>query len=160
MNDHTEIVEEIFFTNNGAIDLLTGAISQSRFDQIVKRDLQLSYRNQNQLIIISVRFNLKNYLESNNQMGTEQLKTEIESELVKIYFDLQNIFRQSDCICRISTLGFWIFLTGINKSDGELLLARTSDLLPNYLDLAISYHNSGESQLDWYAQIDKLHFLS
>jgi len=160
MNDHTEIVEEIFFTNNGAIDLLTGAISQSRFDQIVKRDLQLSYRNQNQLIIISVRFNLKNYLESNNQMGTEQLKTEIESELVKIYFDLQNIFRQSDCICRISTLGFWIFLTGINKSDGELLLARTTDLLPNYLDLIISYHNSGESQLDWYAQIDKLHFLS
>ena len=160
MNDHTEIVEEIFFTNNGAIDLLTGAISQSRFDQIVKRDLQLSYRNQNQLIIISVRFNLKNYLESNNQIGTEQLKTEVESELVKIYFDLQNIFRQSDCICRISTLGFWIFLTGINKSDGELLLARTSDLLPNYLDLAISYHNSGESQLDWYAQIDKLHFLS
>jgi GGDEF domain-containing protein len=160
MNDHTEIVEEIFFTNNGAIDLLTGAISQSRFDQIVKRDLQLSYRNQNQLIIISVRFNLKNYLENNNQMGTEQLKTEVESELVKIYFDLQNIFRQSDCICRISTLGFWIFLTGINKPDGELLLARTSDLLPNYLDLAISYHNSGESQLDWYAQIDKLHFLS
>jgi GGDEF domain-containing protein len=160
MNDHTEIVEEIFFTNNGAIDLLTGAISQSRFDQIVKRDLQLSYRNQNQLIIISVRFNLKNYLESNSQMGTEQIKTEVESELVKIYFDLQNIFRQSDCICRISTLGFWIFLTGINKSDGELLLARTSDLLPNYLDLAISYHNSGESQLDWYAQIDKLHFLS
>ena len=160
MNDHTEIVEEIFFTNNGAIDLLTGAISQSRFDQIVKRDLQLSYRNQNQLIIISVRFNLKNYLESNNQMGTEQVKTEVESELVKIYFDLQNIFRQSDCICRISTLGFWIFLTGINKSDGELLLARSSDLLPNYLDLAISYHNSGESQLDWYAQIDKLHFLS
>jgi len=160
MNDHTEIVEEIFFTNNGAIDLLTGAISQSRFDQIVKRDLQLSYRNQNQLIIISVRFNLKNYLENNNQMGTEQLKTEVESELVKIYFDLQNIFRQSDCICRISTLGFWIFLTGINKSDGELLLARTSDLLPNYLDLAISYHNSGESQLDWYGQIDKLHFLS
>lgn len=160
MNDHTEIVEEIFFTNNGAIDLLTGAISQNRFDQIVKRDLQLSYRNQNQLIIISVRFNLKNYLENNNQMGTEQLKTEVESELVKIYFDLQNIFRQSDCICRISTLGFWIFLTGINKSDGELLLARTSDLLPNYLDLAISYHNSGESQLDWYAQIDKLHFLS
>ena len=160
MNDHTEIVEEIFFTNNGAIDLLTGAISQSRFDQIVKRDLQLSYRNQNQLIIISVRFNLKNYLENNNQTGTEQLKTEVECELVKIYFDLQNIFRQSDCICRVSTLGFWIFLTGINKSDGELLLARTSDLLPNYLDLAISYHNSGETQLDWYAQIDKLHFLS
>jgi len=159
MNEHAEMAEQIYFANNGAIDLLTGAISQSRFDQIVKRDLQLSHRNQNQLIIISIRFNLNNYLAINNQMGAEQLKTEVESELVKIYFDLQNIFRQSDCICRISILGFWVLLTGMSKPDGELLLTRTSDLLPNYLDLAISYHNSGESQLDWYAQIDKLHFL-
>jgi hypothetical protein len=153
------MVEQIFFVNNGAIDLLTGAISQSRFDQIVKRDLKLSDRNQNHLLVISVRFNLKNYLVNNNQIDMNQIKTEVESELVKIYFDLQNIFRQSDCICRVSILGFWIFLTGISKSDGELLLTRTSDLLPKYLDLAISYHNSGESQLDWYAQIDKLHFL-
>jgi GGDEF domain-containing protein len=159
MNEHAEMAEQIYFANNGAIDLLTGAISQSRFDQIVKRDLQLSHRNQNQLIIISIRFNLNNYLAINNQMGAEQIKTEVESELVKIYFDLQNIFRQSDCICRISTLGFWVLLTGMSKSDGELLLTRTSDLLPKYLDLAIYYHNSGESQLDWYAQIDKLHFL-
>jgi GGDEF domain-containing protein len=159
MNDHTEMVDQIFFANNGEIDLLTGAISQSRFDQIIKRDLQLSDRNQNQLLVISLRFNLKNYLVNINQMDMDQVKTEVESQLVKIYFDLQNIFRQSDCICRVSALGFWIFLTGINKSDGELLLTRTIDLLPKYLDLAVSYHNSGESQLDWYAQIDKLHFL-
>jgi len=159
MNDHTEMVEQIYFVNNGEIDLLTGAISQSRFDQIIKRDLQLSGRNQNQLIIISVRFNLKNYLVNINQMHMNQVKTEVESQLVKTYFDLQNIFRQSDCICRVSTLGFWIFLTGISKSDGELLLTRTIDLLPKYLDFAVSYHNSGESHLDWYAQIDKLHFL-
>jgi hypothetical protein len=159
MIDHTEIAEQIFFANNGAIDLLTGALSQSRFDQIVKRDLQLSSRNQNQLIIISVRFNLKDYLVNNKQIGTDHVKTEVESELVKIYFDLQNIFRQSDCISRVSILGFWVFLTGVSKSDGELLLTRTSDLLPKYLDLAISYHNSGDSQLDWYAQLDKLHFL-
>ncbi|MCX6446767.1 MAG: hypothetical protein NTX10_01675 [Actinobacteria bacterium] len=159
MNDHSEITDQIFFANNGAIDLLTGAISQSRFDQIIKRDLQLSDRNQNQLIVISVRFNLKSYLANNNQIDTDQVKIEVESELVKIYFDLQNIFRQSDCICRVSTLGFWVFLTGMSKPDGELLLTRTSDLLSKYLELAISYHNSGESQLDWYAEIDKLHFL-
>lgn len=61
MNEHAEMAEQIYFANNGAIDLLTGAISQSRFDQIVKRDLQLSHRNQNQLIIISIRVNLNNY---------------------------------------------------------------------------------------------------
>ena len=94
MIDHTEIAEQIFFANNGAIDLLTGALSQSRFDQIVKRDLQLSSRNKNQLIVISVRFNLKDYLVNNKQIGTDQVKTEIESELVKIYFHLQNQFLQ------------------------------------------------------------------
>ena len=87
MNDHTEITDQIFFANNGEIDLLTGAISQSRFDQIIKRDLQLSDRNQNQLLVISLRFNLKNYLVNINQMDMDQVKTEVESQLVKIYFD-------------------------------------------------------------------------
>ena len=45
MTDHDEIAEQIFFVNNGEIDLLTGAIAQSRFDQIIKRDMQLSRRN-------------------------------------------------------------------------------------------------------------------
>jgi len=159
MNDQTEIAEQIFFVNNGEIDLLTGAMAQSRFDQIIKRDLQLSNRNLNQLIVISVRLNLDNYLRSCNQIIQGQIKNDVENELVKLYFELQNIFRESDCICRVSALGFWIFLTGINKSDGELLITRTNELLPKFLDLAISYHNPGESQLDWYAQIDKLHFL-
>ena len=158
MTDHDEIAEQIFFVNNGEIDLLTGAIAQSRFDQIIKRDMQLSRRNHTQLLIISVRLNLKNYLASINQIEIAQIKTEVESELVKTYFQLQNIFRQSDCICRISTTGFWIFLAGIDKSAGDQLLTRAGDLLPEYLDLASSYYNSGESQLEWYAQIDQLHF--
>ena len=62
MTDHGEIAEQIFFVNNGEIDLLTGAIAQSRFDQIIKRDMQLSRRNHTQLLIISVRLNLKNYI--------------------------------------------------------------------------------------------------
>lgn len=53
MKDLSEIAAQIFFVNNGEIDLLTGAIAQSRVDQIVKRDMQLSRRNQTQLLIIS-----------------------------------------------------------------------------------------------------------
>ena len=158
MTDHSEIAEQIFFVNNGEIDLLTGAIAQSRFDQIIKRDMQLSRRNHTQLLIISVRLNLKNYLASINQIEIAQMNTEVESELVKTYFQLQNIFRQSDCICRVSTTGFWIFLSGIDKSAGIQLLTRAGELLPRHLDLAISHHINGESQLDWYAQIDQLHF--
>ena len=158
MTDHGEIAEQIFFVNNGEIDLLTGAIAQSRFDQIIKRDMQLSRRNHTQLLIISVRLNLKNYLASINQIEIAQIKTEVESELVKTFFQLLNIFRQSDCICRVSTTGFWIFLSGIDNSAGVQLLTRAGELLPRHLDLAISHHINDQSQLDWYAQIDQLHF--
>jgi len=158
MKDLSEIAAQIFFVNNGEIDLLTGAIAQSRFDQIIKRDMQLSRRNQTQLVIISASLNLENYLETKNQIDLNQIKIEVESELIKTHFQLQNIFRQSDCICRISTTGFWIFLTGTDKSTGDQLFTRACDLLPSYLDLAISYQNDEDSQLDWYAQIDKLHF--
>jgi GGDEF domain-containing protein len=158
MKDLSEITEQIFFVNNGEIDLLTGAIAQSRFDQIVKRDMQLSRRNQTQLVIISASLNLENYLKTKNQIDLNQIKIEVESELVKTYFLLQNIFRQSDCICRVSTTGFWIFLAGTDRSAGDQLLTRAYGLLPKYLDLAISYHNDEDSLLNWYAQIDQLHF--
>lgn len=158
MRNLKEIAEQIFFVNNGEIDLLTGAIAQSRFDQIIKRDLQLTRRNQTQLVIISASLNLENYFETKNQIDLNQIKIEVESELVKTHFQLQNIFRQSDCICRISTTGFWIFLTGTDRSASVQLLTRACDLLPKYLDLAVSHYSEGDTQLDWYAQIDQLHF--
>jgi len=158
MRNLKEIAEQIFFVNNGEIDLLTGAIAQSRFDQIIKRDLQLTRRNQTQLVIISASLNLENFFETKNQIDLNQIKIEVESELVKTHFQLQNIFRQSDCICRISTTGFWIFLTGTDRSASDQLLTRACDLLPKYLDLAVSHYSEGDTQLDWYAQIDQLHF--
>jgi hypothetical protein len=74
MKDLSEIAAQIFFVNNGEIDLLTGAIAQSRFDQIVKRDMQLSRRNQTQLLIISATLNLGNYLATKNQINLNQIK--------------------------------------------------------------------------------------
>ena len=158
MRNLKEIAEQIFFVNNGEIDLLTGAIAQSRFDQIIKRDLQLTRRNQTQLVIISASLNLENFFETKNPIDLNQIKIEVESELVKTHFQLQNIFWQSDCICRISTTGFWIFLTGTDRSASVQLLTRACDLLPKYLDLAVSHYSEGDTQLDWYAQIDQLHF--
>ncbi|MSY19614.1 MAG: hypothetical protein F2666_00830, partial [Actinobacteria bacterium] len=88
MKDLSEIAAQIFFVNNGEIDLLTGAIAQSRFDQIIKRDMQLSRRNQTQLVIISASLNLENYLETKNQIDLNQIKIEVESELIKTHFQL------------------------------------------------------------------------
>ena len=49
-----EIQESLFFENDGEIDLLTGAMSPNRFNQIVKRDIEIAERNGNSLAIISV----------------------------------------------------------------------------------------------------------
>jgi len=42
MNKYESVIDSIFLSNNGEIDLLTGAISPDRFDQIVKRDLAIA----------------------------------------------------------------------------------------------------------------------
>jgi len=42
MSYSDELAADLFFINNGEIDLLTGAMAPARFNQIVERDLQLS----------------------------------------------------------------------------------------------------------------------
>ena len=101
MSYSDELAADLFFINNGEIDLLTGAMAPARFNQIVERDLQLSDRNLTQLTMICSNLNINTFLEirfKNNRLSNEQLKLEVESELVSINFQLKNTFRQSDCI--------------------------------------------------------------
>ncbi len=163
MDKYQELSANLYFINNGEIDLLTGVMAPARFNQIVDRDLKLANRNLTQLSIICVNLNLAKFLESKfkvNTLTSQQLISEIESELVSISFGLKNTFRQTDCICRISQLGFWIFLVGRSASDADQLLDRVEHSLPIYLDLGISDRDEKWSQLDWYSQIDRLQFKS
>ena len=159
MSYSDELAADLFFINNGEIDLLTGAMAPARFNQIVERDLQLSDRNLTQLTMICSNLNINTFLEirfKNNRLSNVQLKLEVESELVSINFQLKNTFRQSDCISRTYQLGFWVFLVGKDQSDGNQLLSRSRQKLPTYLDLNISHREPKQTQLDWYSQIDRL----
>ena len=78
----------------------------------------------------------------------------------KLGFELTKIFRSSDCICRISQLGFWVLVTEVNSDISKKLLKRVAEVLPDYFDIEISHRTKGQSQLDWYSQIDELHFRS
>ena len=97
MSYSDELAADLFFINNGEIDLLTGAMAPARFNQIVERDLQLSDRNLTQLSMICSNLNINTFLESrfkNSRLSKAQLKLEVESELVSINFQLKNTFRQ------------------------------------------------------------------
>lgn len=158
MNKYESVIDSIFLSNNGEIDLLTGAISPDRFDQIVKRDLAIAQRNSAYISMISTAINLPSFFSENQTEDSIEPKSLIESELVNLHFKLKSTFRQSDCICRVSKLGFWILLNGSDKISTDQLAKRLVKELPKYISVGISLWQQGESILDWYKRVDQIHF--
>jgi hypothetical protein len=158
MNKYESVIDSIFLSNNGEIDLLTGAISPDRFDQIVKRDLAIAQRNSANISMISTAINLPQYFADNQAVDPIEQRSLIENELVNLHFNLKSTFRQSDCICRVSKLGFWILLNGADKTTTDQLVERLIKELPNYITVGMSLWQQGESILDWYKRVDQIHF--
>ena len=158
MNMYESVIDSIFLSNNGEIDLLTGAISPDRFDQIVKRDLAIAQRNSANISIISTAINLPQFFTDNQAVEPIEQQSLIENELVNLHFNLKSTFRQSDCICRVSKLGFWILLNGADKTTTDQLVERLIKELPNYITVGMSLWQQGESILDWYKRVDQIHF--
>lgn len=157
MEDSRQMMPDLFFKNNGEIDLLTGTIAPNQFNQIVRRDSQLSDRNGSKLSIISISINMKKI---HNQDLIQDSQLFLENALIEVNFKLKQIFRNSDCICRISQLGFWVLVTEVDDEISQDILKRVKQILPNYFEIEISHRTKGQSQLDWYSQIDELHFKS
>jgi GGDEF domain-containing protein len=157
MENNNELFFDLFFKNNGEIDLLTGTIAPNQFNQIVRRDSQLSDRSNSKLSIICLNINITKF---SNLYPSEDIKLALENALIAANFELTKIFRSSDCICRISQLGFWVLVTEVNSDISKKLLKRVAEALPDYFDTEISHRTKGLSQLDWYSQIDELHFRS
>ena len=158
MNKYESVIDSIFLSNNGEIDLLTGAISPDRFDQIVKRDLAIAQRNSANISMISTAINLPQFFIDNQAVDPIEQQSLIENELVNLHFNLKSTFRQSDCICRVSKLGFWILLNGADKTTTDQLVERLIKELPNYITVGMSLWQQGESILDWYKRVDQIHF--
>ena len=158
MNKYESVIDSIFLSNNGEIDLLTGAISPDRFDQIVKRDLAIAQRNSASISMISTAINLPQFFTDNQAVEPIEQQSLIENELVNLHFNLKSTFRQSDCICRVSKLGFWILLNGADKTTTDQLVERLIKELPNYITVGMSLWQQGESILDWYKRVDQIHF--
>jgi GGDEF domain-containing protein len=157
MDNINELFFDLFFKNNGEIDLLTGTIAPNQFNQIVRRDSQLSDRSNSKLSIICLNINISKF---STLYPSEDIKLALENALIAANFELTKIFRNSDCICRISQLGFWVLVTEVNSDISKKLLKRVAEVLPDYFDIEISHRTKGQSQLDWYSQIDELHFRS
>jgi len=158
MKKYESVIDSIFLSNNGEIDLLTGAIAPDRFDQIVKRDLAMAQRNSANISMISTAVNLTQFFEDNQTLDALEQQSMIENELVNLHFNLKSTFRQSDCICRVSKLGFWILLNGADKSTSDQLVDRLVGELPMFITVGMCLWQQDESILDWYKRVDQIHF--
>jgi GGDEF domain-containing protein len=158
MKKYESVIDSIFLSNNGEIDLLTGAIAPDRFDQIVKRDLAMAQRNSTNISMISTAVNLTQFFEDNQTLDSLEQQSMIENELVNLHFNLKSTFRQSDCICRVSKLGFWILLNGADSTTADQLADRLLNELPKFITVGMSVWQQGESILDWYKRVDQIHF--
>jgi len=158
MKKYESVIDSIFLSNNGEIDLLTGAIAPDRFDQIVKRDLAMAQRNSANISMISTAVNLTQFFEDNQTLDALEQQSMIENELVNLHFNLKSTFRQSDCICRVSKLGFWILLNGADKSTSDQLVDRLVGELPKFITVGMCLWQQDESILDWYKRVDQIHF--
>ena len=144
MKKYESVIDSIFLSNNGEIDLLTGAISPDRFDQIVKRDLAIAQRNFANISMISTAINLPQFFTDNQAVDPIEQQSLIENELVNLHFNLKSTFRQSDCICRVSKLGFWILLNGADKQTTEQLVDRLVKELPKFITVGMCLWQQGE----------------
>lgn len=158
MNKYEEVIQSIFLSYDGQIDLLTGALAPDQFNQIVKRDLAMADRNSSQTAIISVVLNLQKYEQISHLFELDKVKSDIENELVQIYHELKNIFRQTDCICRVSKLGFWILLNGSSDEVTKRLIDRAQKSLPEFVQINPCQRLTNENLLDWFKRVDQIHF--
>lgn len=154
-----EIKEIIFFENDGEIDLLTGAMAPNRFNQIIKRDIEISERNGNLLSMISLKLDINDFLSLNNLPKSKQeCKSDVEAYLVEMNFKLNSILRSSDCISRVSKTGFWIFINSTTADGFINLKNRIRNTFPSFVNLSVINKEFGQNQTSWYQNIDTKHF--
>lgn len=158
MNKYEEVIQSIFLSYDGQIDLLTGALSPDQFNQIVKRDLAMADRNSSQTAIISVVLNLQKYEQISHSFELDKVKSDIENELVQIYYELKNIFRQTDCICRVSKIRFLDSLNGSSDEVTKRLIDRAQKSLPEFVQINPCQRLTNENLLDWFKRVDQIHF--
>jgi len=161
MINSAAIENAIYFENDGEIDLLTGSMAPSRFNQTVKRDIDLAKRNGDLLAIISLKIDLPELIKNKylNQ-PIEQVKSDLESLLIEMNFKLKSILRSSDCISRVSVSGFWILINSASEENLEVLSEEIKKIFPEFMKIHIIRRGDYLDQLSWYEKIDQLHFAS
>ena len=84
------------------IDPLTGALSPTRFNEILEREILLNKRTKSLIQVVTIEISTYPNAVSDSEI--------IDEALIKLVYELKQILRQTDCICRINQNGLWLLL--------------------------------------------------
>ena len=90
------------------IDPLTGALSPTRFNEILEREILLNKRTKSLIQVVTIEI-------SSFHGGVIDPEI-IDEALIKLVYELKQILRQTDCICRINQTGLWLLLVNSESS--------------------------------------------
>lgn len=135
------------FRNNGIIDQLTGAPSQSAFLKSLKQAIGNSRRNKSELSIITIK------------QGDKSLNTsaKFESSLISLSKGIRKNLRSEDTYTRMSKRGYWILIHG-NKTGCDKLLERMNISATNGIDIQVHPWVEDLKLVDWIQKVDSAYF--
>ena len=90
------------------IDPLTGALSPTRFNEILEREILLNKRTKSLIQVVTIEISTYPNAVSDSEI--------IDEALIKLVYELKQILRQTDCICRINQTGLWLLLVNQESS--------------------------------------------
>ena len=93
------------------IDPLTGALSPTRFNEILEREILLNKRTKSLIQVVTIEISTYQDAAIDPEM--------IDEALIKLVYELKQILRQTDCICRINQTGLWLLLVNSESSQSS-----------------------------------------
>ncbi len=90
------------------IDPLTGAFSPTRFNEILEREILLNKRTKSLIQVVTIEISTYQDAAIDPEI--------IDEALIKLVYELKQILRQTDCICRINQTGLWLLLVNLESS--------------------------------------------
>jgi GGDEF domain-containing protein len=93
------------------IDPLTGALSPTRFNEILEREILLNKRTKSLIQVVTIEISTYQDAAIDPEI--------IDEALIKLVYELKQILRQTDCICRINQSGLWLLLVNSESSQSS-----------------------------------------
>jgi GGDEF domain-containing protein len=135
------------FSNNGIIDLLSGAPSQNAFMKSLHQALANADRSKSDLTLVTIKIVGEQYKSSG----------ELEIALIDLAKLIRKNLRAGDLFTRMSERGYWLLIHG-DKLAGMKIAERLRANATSTTDIQIHMREESTNLASWVSEVDGGYF--